>query len=179
MTKSPLNDTMESTNHLLEENLENLKNEMLSKGQSIADETDMIADELIKDTEDVIRDAETGMVDLKNDAVESVEKMNDEIMEKLSLKSPAHSIDTIQQSMPDPEIERILNGDDNPFSPQNGDGNPFSSDDKVDEVDNVHTEEKLHTEESNGEPKAEETPASETQQKKDEDDLVVEDIKDE
>lgn len=173
MTKIPLNESMDSTNHLLEENLENLKNEMLSKGQSLENETDKITDELIKDTEDVIRDAETGMVDLKNEAVESLETMKDEVMEKLSLKSPSHSIDTVQHTQPESETEPLTNGNGNPFSPQA----------TVDELDNLKMEEETPAsappEESNEQPKAEETPEAETEPKKPEDDLIVEDIKDE
>jgi ABC-type transporter Mla subunit MlaD len=88
MTKIPLKDAsssieeaVESQNHLIEENLENLKNEMLSKAQSVGDEADKIADELIKDTEDVIRDAETGITDMKNSAIESVETMKENVMD--------------------------------------------------------------------------------------------------
>lgn len=177
MTKLPLKDTMESTNHLLEENLENLKNEMMNKTQSIGDETDKIADELIKDTEDVIRDAETGIVDLKNNAVESMESMKNDIMEEMNMTSPSHSIDTIRTSAPEPEIERILNGDDNSTSPEA----------TVDELENLNKESSVEgpsapEESSNMEqpPKVEEEPAAEEMTpKKAEDDLVVEDIKDE
>lgn len=177
MTKLPSKDTMESTNHLLEENLENLKNEMMNKTQSIGDETDKIADELIKDTEDVIRDAETGIVDLKNSAVESMESMKNDIMEEMNTNSPSHSIDTIRTSAPEPEIERILNGDDNSTSPEA----------TVDELENLNKESSAEgpsapEESSNTEqtPKVEEEPAAEEiPPKKAEDDLVVEDIKDE
>lgn len=175
MTKIPLKDTMESTNHLLEENLENLKNEMMNKTQSIGDETDKIADELIKDTEDVIRDAETGIVDVKNKAIDTMESMKDGLMEDMNMNSPSHSIDTIQTSAPEPEIERILNGDDREESPEA----------TVNELENLNKEsneamasapsEEPNMEEKSDEPeKVEEMPP-----KKVEDELVVEDIKDE
>lgn len=177
MTKLPSKDTMESTNHLLEENLENLKNEMMNKTQSIGDETDKIADELIKDTEDVIRDAETGIVDMKNDVAESMESMKNEIMEEMKINSPSHSIDTIRTSVPEPEIERILNGDDNPTSPEA----------TVDELENLNKESNTETneevptvaDESNMEVKADESEVENSLPVKAEDELVVEDIKDE
>jgi hypothetical protein len=160
MTKNPLKDTMESTNHLLDENLENLKNEMLNKTQSIGDETDKIADELIKDTEDVIRDAETGIVDLKNSAVNAMDSMTNEMMDEMNLPSPSHSVDTIQTSAPEPEIEKLLNGDDNMGSPEA----------TVDELENLNK-----SAEESDEPK----PEDDAPPAKQEDELVVEDIKDE
>ena len=174
MTKIPLKETMDSTNHLLEENMENLKNEMMNKTQSIGEETDKITDELIKDTEDVIRDAETGIVDLKNNAVESMDSLKNEVMEEMNLKSPSHSIETIQTSVPEPEIEKILNGDDIPMSPQA----------TVDELENLNKdsnedEAPSAPEEIISEPKVEEPPEEEMTPKKVEEELVVEDIKDE
>lgn len=176
MTKIPLKDTMESTNHLLEENLENLKNEMMNKTQSIGDETDKITDELIKDTEDVIRDAETGIVDMKNNAVDTIESMKNEIMEDLNMNSPSHSIETIQTSAPEPEIEKLLNGDDDAMSPEA----------TVNELENLNKEASetaaasAPVEESMEEKSEEPAPAPEEMQPtKTEDELVVEDIKDE
>lgn len=174
MTKIPLKETMDSTNHLLEENLENLKNEMMNKTQSIGEETDKITDELIKDTEDVIRDAETGIVDLKHNAIESMDSLKDEVMEEMNLNSPTHSIDTIQTSVPEPEIERILNGDDNPTSPEA----------TVDELENLKKESNddeapSAPEEPSSEQKVDEPPVEEAPPKMPEEELVVEDIKDE
>lgn len=178
MTKLPMKDTMDNANHLLEENLENLKNEMMNKAQTIGDETDKIADELIKDTEDVVRDAETGIVDMKNNAMETMENAKDDIMEKMGMSSPSHSIDTIQTSAIEPEIEKLTNGDD--------EASPEAT---VDELANLQsesmTEEALSapTEEPSSEPQPEETPAPEEPPAppapKPEDELVVEDIKDE
>lgn len=173
MTKIPLKETMDSTNHLLEENLENLKNEMMSKTQSIGEETDKITDELIKDTEDVIRDAETGIVDLKNNALDTIETAKNDLMEELNIKSPSHSIETIQTSVPEPEIERITNGDDDAGSPEA----------TLDELENLNKESKDEMPpapvESIIEPTVEEAEDEEVPQKKAEDELVVEDIKDE
>lgn len=173
MTKIPLKETMDSTNHLLEENLENLKNEMMSKTQSISDETDKITDELIKDTEDVIRDAETGIVDIKNDAIEKIEKVKTDLMEELNITSPTHSIETIQTSAIEPEIERITNGDDDAESPEAN----------LNELENLNKEsmEEMPSPpvESIVEPKVEEPTDGEASTKKAEDELFVEDIKDE
>lgn len=168
MTKIPLND---DTNHLLEENLENLKNEMLNKTQSIGDEADKITDELIKDTEDVIRDAETGMVDVKNNAVDTMESMKNDFMEQMNLSSPSHSIETIKTSVPEPEIERIMNGDDSLVSPEA----------TMNELENLQMEpnEEKAADESSMEAKADEPMPEPMPPMKVEDELVVEDIKDE
>lgn len=125
ITKIPLKDpsakieeAVESQNHLIEENLENLKNEMLTKAQSMGDEADKIADELIKDTEDVIRDAETGIVDAKNDAMETMESVKDEVMDVIK-SNDVFSVDSLGTSAPEPEIEKLLNGEpEKPLSPE-------------------------------------------------------------
>ncbi|XP_070489753.1 FK506-binding protein 5-like [Chironomus tepperi] len=193
ITKIPLKDPEmdeESENHLIEENLENLKNEMLSKAQNVVDETDKIADELIKDTEDVIRDAETGIVDLKNDMMEKMDAMKEEVMDEIKSKSPTHSIDSLKTSVAEPEIEKLLNGD--------ADENPVSPEATVNELENLSNEEDSKpSEEPESEPSAPpieesmpESPVkepsvtepsmSEPEQPepvKQEDDLVVEDIK--
>lgn len=171
MTKIPLKDTMDNSNHLLEENLENLKNEMMSKAQSVSDETDKITDELIKDTEDVIRDAETGMVDMKNSAEDTIESMKNELMESVNMSSPSHSIETIQTSVAEPEIEKLLNGDDSPASPEA----------TVNELENLSKENELEPTapaEQIKENKPEESMPPETLPKLEEE-LVVEDVKDE
>lgn len=183
MTKIPLKDPdmdEESENHLIEENLENLKNEMMSKAQNVVDETD----ELIKDTEDVIRDAETGIVDLKNDMMEKMDAMKDEVMDEIKSKSPTHSIDSLKTSVAEPEIETLLNGD--------AEDNPVSPEATVGELENLSNEEESKpVEEPESEPSAppaeESMPeSSETESMpepehpelvKQEDDLVVEDIK--
>ena len=168
MTKIPLKDTTDNSNHLLEENLENLKNEMMSKAQSVSDETDKITDELIKDTEDVIRDAETGMVDMKNSAEDTIESMKNDLMESVIMTSPSHSIDTIQTSVPEPEIENLLNGDDTPDSPEA----------TVNELENLSKENELEPTGEIKEEKPEESMPEETPLNLKEE-LVVEDIKDE
>jgi hypothetical protein len=172
VTKIPLkdpNEIEESANHLIEENLENLKNEMLSKAQSIGDDADKIADELMKDTEDVIQDAETGIVELKNNAVETFDSVKEQVMDVIKPSSPTHSIDidSLKTSVPEPEIENILNGENEtvPVSPEATDG----------ELENLNTEEPEVVEEPTAPPveeMCEDPPAP-----KMEDDLVVEDVK--
>lgn len=168
MTKIPLKDTMDNGNHLLEENLENLKNEMMNKVQSVSEETDKITDELIKDTEDVIRDAETGMVDMKNSAEETIESVKNDIMESVNMSSPSHSIETIQTSVPEPEIEKLLNGDDVPTSPEA----------TVNELENLSKENEVEVE-ATAPVEAEKPEETEMPATKPEDELVVEDVKDE
>lgn len=171
MTKIPLTDAMDSTTHLFEENMENMKNDMMNKAQSIEQETDKIADELIKDTEDVIRDAETGIVDMKTGALEKVDSLKSDLMDGLALSSPTHSIDTIKPAKPEQEIERLLNENDEQEQP----------DAIIDELENLKIEDTpLAPEESStDEPKVDDQPFEEPPAVKPEDELVVEDIKDE
>lgn len=187
-TSSAVEEAVESENHKIEENLENMKNEMLSKTQSIGDEADKIADELIKDTEDVIRDAETGMVNMKNSAMETVETVKDDVMDVIK-GTDVMSVDSLGTSAPEPEIENILNGD---FM------NPVSPEATVGELEGLND---MNAEETPSAPPMEEpTPAEKPLEedqpmeqphditetppdqvmetpKKPEDDLVVEDIK--
>lgn len=115
---SAIEEAVESENHKIEENLENLKNEMLSKAQNIGDEADKIADELMKDTEDVIRDAETGIVNMKNSAMDAVETMKEDVMDVIK-GNDVMSVDSLGTSVPEPEIENILNGESmKPTSPE-------------------------------------------------------------
>lgn len=178
ITKIPLKDTMESTNHMLEENLENLKNDMLTKTQSITDDTDKMADQLMQETEDVIRDAETGMVDMQTNAVDTIESMKNELMETMNGKSPTHSIDSLKTSVPEPEIERLLNGvSEHPATPErtldelaelNKESIPETSSEAEMTIIENNTE-VPSTVESNDVP---ETPAM-----KSEEEMVVEDVK--
>jgi hypothetical protein len=112
ITEIPLKDANDSDDtHLIEENFENLKNEMMTKAQNAMDDAEKITDDLMKDTEDVVRDAETGMVDMKNDAMEKMDAMKEDLMEELMGKSPSHSLDSLKTSVPEPEIENLLNGE--------------------------------------------------------------------
>lgn len=175
MKRVPLKDTMDSANHMLEENMENFKNDMLTKAQSVGDETDKMTDQLIKDTEDVIRDAETGMVDMKNGAIDAIDSMKLDFIDDVTSKSPSHSIDSLKTTMAEPEIERILNGEhENSASPEA----------TTNEMENLNNEAmaaaegalstmELHIEE----PSAPPTENNEESHMKNEDDLVVEDIK--
>jgi len=179
LTKIPLKEGLESSNHLLEENLENLKNEMMTKAQSIGDETERMADQLIEETEDVIRDAETGIVDVKNSAVETIETMKNDMMDELNMNSsPSHSVDTMKTSAPEPEIERILNGE-----PED----PTSPEATLNELENLNNNNNEPSAPPPEEPAASDlivedppetidTPAA---MKPAEDEMVVEDIKDE
>lgn len=204
MTKIPLKDAsnkiedaVESQNHLIEENLENLKNEMLSKAQIAGDEADKIADELIKDTEDVIRDVETDLVDVKNSAAEKMESAKDDFMDVMK-GNDGFSVDSLGTSAPEPEIEKLLNGEpEKPMSPEATVGElddlnsmveepsvPPSMD--VPEAPQPMSHEKPMEEslpampmiESTATNEVEPSPASESMEVvKKEDDLVVEDVK--
>uniref|UniRef100_A0AAG5D6A1 Uncharacterized protein n=1 Tax=Anopheles atroparvus TaxID=41427 RepID=A0AAG5D6A1_ANOAO len=74
--------------------MENMKNDLMSKAQSVGDDTDRLADDLMKETEDLMRDAETGIAH--------------------------HEMTTrITSAEDEPEIERILaDGADTPDSPK-------------------------------------------------------------
>ena len=173
MKRVPLKDTMDSANHMLEENMENIKNDMLTKAQSVGDETDKMTDQLIKDTEDVIRDAETGMVDMKNGAMDAIDSMKLDFIDDVTSKSPSHSIDSLKTTMAEPEIERILNGEhENPASPE-------ATTNEMENLNNeamAAAEEAINTEESVA-PSAPPTEDNEESHMKNEDDLVVEDVK--
>lgn len=210
LTKIPLKDSMASANHLLEENLENLKNEMLNKAQSVSDETEKMADELIRETDDLVRDAETGMVDMKNDAVQKMESVTNDVLEEMNMKSsPTHSTDTIRTSLPEPEIERILKEDE--MKTMDESSAAKSPEATVDELENLEKETALMSEETSGGQSEPEPAAAATEEEikpatqveddgskdekvdegsekmdeekpvvmKNEDDMVIEDIKDE
>lgn len=109
----PLKDKQAS----LDENIENMKNNMLTKAQSFGDEADKMADDIMKETEDLIRDAETGIADCANEMTTRITSSEDGTIEILNLEgnpphslTPTHSIDSLTSS-PEPEIERILDND--------------------------------------------------------------------
>lgn len=204
MTKIPLKDAsskieeaVDSKNHLIEENLENLKNDMLTKAQSMGDEADKITDELIKDTEDVIRDAETAIVDLNDKAMEKMEKVQDDFMDVIK-GNDAYSVDSLGTFAAEPEIEKLLNGEpEKPMSPEATVGelddlNQMESEEQpsmdVAEAPEVMSAEKpveenshdMNMDESNptNEVESSAPPESESMEMmKREDDLVVEDVK--
>jgi phage-related protein len=210
MTKIPLKDastkieeTVDSKNHLIEENLENLKNEMLTKAQSMGDEADKIADELIKDTEDVIRDAETGITNAKDSAMETMETVKDDVMDVIK-GNDVFSVDSLGTFAAEPEIEKLINGEpEKPLSPEATEG-------ELDDLNEMNSEEPSAPPVSMDVPEAPEpsslpaekpmeeslpamadmventatseaessiAPASEVMEMKKEDDLVVEDVK--
>ncbi|XP_050075433.1 uncharacterized protein LOC126562878 [Anopheles maculipalpis] len=95
------------------EKMENMKNDLLTKAQSFGDDTDRMADDLMKETEDLMRDAETGIA--QHEMTTRITSSEDGTIEILTLegnapKSPNHSIDSLQTTSPEPEIERILAG---------------------------------------------------------------------
>lgn len=175
MKRVPLKDTMDSANHMLEENMENFKNDMLTKAQSVGDETDKMTDQLIKDTEDVIRDAETGMVDMKNGTIDAIDSMKLDFIDDVTSKSPSHSIDSLKTTMAEPEIERILN------SEHENSASPEATTNEMENLNNeamAAAEGALFTMESHiEEPSAPLIDDNEESHMKNEDDLVVEDIK--
>lgn len=164
----PLNDAMESleSNHMIEENLENMKNDLLTKAQTMSDETDKMADELIKETEDVIRDAETGMVDIQNEVMEGAEAVKTDILEAITNKSPSHSQDSLKTSMPEPEIERLLND-----SIENNPPSPEATTDELENLNNEATADSLEAQMDNSLSAVAEPTAPK------EEELIVEDVK--
>ncbi|GAB0096156.1 hypothetical protein DMENIID0001_116330 [Sergentomyia squamirostris] len=120
LTESKYIPLKESSNGLME-NLEERKTEMMKRVQSLSDEADKMADELIKETEDVIAGGvevsaskvQNGVEDVK-EAVEGV--LNGEEGEEAD-KTPVHSIDSLKTGTPEPEIERILESNEENKSP--------------------------------------------------------------
>lgn len=101
---------------IVDENLENIKNNILKKAQSFSDDTEQMADDIIKETEDLIRDAETVASDSVTEMTTRITSSEDGTIEILNLegnhtKTPTHSIDSLVTSSPEPEIERILDNE--------------------------------------------------------------------
>ncbi|XP_055626091.1 uncharacterized protein LOC129768451 isoform X1 [Toxorhynchites rutilus septentrionalis] len=101
---------------IVDENLENIKNNILKKAQSFSDDTEQMADDIIKETEDLIRDAETVASDSVTEMTTRITSSEDGTIEILNLegnhtKTPTHSIDSLITSSPEPEIERILDNE--------------------------------------------------------------------
>ncbi|KFB35087.1 AGAP005328-PA-like protein [Anopheles sinensis] len=91
--------------------MENMKNDLMTKAQSIGDDTDRLADDLIKETEELMRDAETGIA--HHEMTTRITSAEDGTIEILNLEgnapnSPNHSNDSLKTTSPEPEIERIL-----------------------------------------------------------------------
>lgn len=183
----PLKDAQESANHALEENMENIKNDMLTKSQAVTEETDQMADELIKDTEDVLRDAETGIVDISNSVTETMESMKSELSQMVDEKSPTHSTDSLKTSNPEPEIERLLIEATNPTSPEPTQNELEILEVEVTEKPSEDDEPKPETESESNDTESEPTvtepedelkePAMTKHPSKEGNDLVVEDVK--
>ncbi|XP_055606897.1 uncharacterized protein LOC129754711 isoform X1 [Uranotaenia lowii] len=111
----PLKDNSSSG---VDENLENIKNNILKKAQSFGEDADKMADDIMKETEDLIRDAETGIVDCASEMTTRITSSEDGTIEILNLEgnetsTPTHSIDSLKTSSPEPEIERILDNEPN------------------------------------------------------------------
>ncbi|XP_055606898.1 uncharacterized protein LOC129754711 isoform X2 [Uranotaenia lowii] len=92
----PLKDNSSSG---VDENLENIKNNILKKAQSFGEDADKMADDIMKETEDLIRDAETGIVDCASEMTTRITSSEDGTIEILNLEEP--------------EIERILDNEPN------------------------------------------------------------------
>ncbi|XP_055626097.1 uncharacterized protein LOC129768451 isoform X2 [Toxorhynchites rutilus septentrionalis] len=82
---------------IVDENLENIKNNILKKAQSFSDDTEQMADDIIKETEDLIRDAETVASDSVTEMTTRITSSEDGTIEILNLEEP--------------EIERILDNE--------------------------------------------------------------------
>jgi hypothetical protein len=95
--------------------------------------------------------------------------VKNDILESVNMSSPSHSIETIQTSVPEPEIEKLLNGDDLPTSPEA----------TVNELENLNKENEVEASAPAEENIAEKPEESEMPPTKTEDELVVEDVKDE
>ncbi|XP_049546858.1 uncharacterized protein LOC125957884 isoform X1 [Anopheles darlingi] len=125
-----------SKQNSVDETLENMKNDMMSKAQhSFGDDPERMADDLMRETEELMRDAETGIAHTRQQVLDEmttrITSTEDGTIEILNLEgnapmSPVHSIDSLKTTSPEPEIERILAdaavdsaaGHDRPASPK-------------------------------------------------------------
>ncbi|XP_059614409.1 uncharacterized protein LOC132260367 [Phlebotomus argentipes] len=102
----------------LMENLEERKTEMLKRVQSLSDEADKMADELIKETEDVMVDGvEEAATKVQNGLEGAKEALEGIVKDDEADKTPVHSIDSLKTGTPEPELERILEANEDTKSP--------------------------------------------------------------
>ncbi|XP_058466322.1 uncharacterized protein LOC131439394 isoform X1 [Malaya genurostris] len=140
----------------VDENLENMKNNLLKKAQSFGDDADKMADDIIKETEDLIRDAETGIADCGTEITTRITSLEDGSIEILNLEgnvtnTPTHSIDSLKTSSPEPEIERILDNEPKcPPTPEATMNSLLSSEDAP--TDSVTTVLEMQTQDAAAEP---------------------------
>ncbi|XP_058832768.1 uncharacterized protein LOC131690780 [Topomyia yanbarensis] len=110
---------------VVDENLENIKNNLLKKAQSFGDDADQMADDIIKETEDLIRDAETGIADCGTEITTRITSLEDGSIEILNLEG-------------EPEIERILENEPKcPPTPEATMNSLLSSEDTTTESETV------------------------------------------
>ncbi|XP_058466323.1 uncharacterized protein LOC131439394 isoform X2 [Malaya genurostris] len=121
----------------VDENLENMKNNLLKKAQSFGDDADKMADDIIKETEDLIRDAETGIADCGTEITTRITSLEDGSIEILNLEEP--------------EIERILDNEPKcPPTPEATMNSLLSSEDAP--TDSVTTVLEMQTQDAAAEP---------------------------
>ena len=122
----PLKDT---TTDPLDDKIEEFKQELLLKSQSLSQDTVKMADDLIKDTDDVMQEmqnAENLFMDNEGDMTTSTmmnninnNKNNSNSNKGKKTPTSTNSMDSLKTGSPEPEIERILsNSEPTPPTPQ-------------------------------------------------------------
>lgn len=103
----------------MDENLEEFKKELSRKAESFSDDTDKMVDDIMSKTEDSVESAKGAVTNMVKEIDESLTNGIEDLdsmhidLEQIDLtKSPTHSVDSLINDSPEPEIEKLLSNDD-------------------------------------------------------------------
>lgn len=103
----------------MDENLEEFKKELSRKAESFSDDTDKMVDDIMSKTEDSVESAKGAVTNMVKEMDESLTNGIQDLdsmhidLEQIDLtKSPTHSVDSLINDSPEPEIEKLLSKDD-------------------------------------------------------------------
>lgn len=107
----------------MDDNLEEFKKELSRKAESFSDDTDKMVDDLMTKTEDSIESTKGAVTNMVKDIDESLTNGIEDLdsmqidLEQIDLtKSPTHSVDSLINDSPEPEIAKLLSNDDGMMS---------------------------------------------------------------
>lgn len=98
----------------MDENLEEFKKELSRKAESFSDDTDKMVDDIMSKTEDSVESAKGAVTNMVKEIDESLTNGIEDLdsMHIDLTKSPTHSVDSLINDSPEPEIEKLLSNDD-------------------------------------------------------------------
>lgn len=103
----------------MDENLEEFKKELSRKAESFSDDTDKMVDDLMSKTEDSVESAKGAVTNMVKgvdetlmNGIEDLDSMQIDLEQIDLTKSPTHSVDSLINDSPEPEIEKLLSNDD-------------------------------------------------------------------